>query len=364
MSTLIKMKVLFLDHFYCHGGAQEYIVDLANCLSGFPDIECHIPKIPIPALNNPSPNIKIANISLLNKSRVALFFLKFIINVFQLRLYIKKNNIEIIHCNNVPVMILAKIVVISIKKRKIFFSVHDFITSPIKHRLIQFCSDKIIAVSDAIKKSIAQKAIVKNEIRVIYNGFDITKFSHLPYQKRQAICFGMVCRIIPWKGVDLFISAAKTILQINKNVTFIIYGNYEDTKYREYIKSLLHGFEMSIIEKPFEKNKETIYRSFDILVNTAIGPEPFGRTLVEAGLFGLPVIGPDTAGPKEIIKNGITGSTFETNNCESLVACMMQYVDNFALIKQQGLKNREYCAVTFSIEKLSKKILDYYKNLS
>lgn len=87
--------------------------------------------------------------------------------------------------------------------------------------------------------------------------------------------------------------------------------------------------------------------------------EGLGRVTVESMYYGCPVIGRNSGGTVELIKDGITGYLFEdVEDC----ACKMQYVvthDNSKLIHDA----QQFAVENFAIENYGNKIVDVYNSI-
>ena len=67
----------------------------------------------------------------------------------------------------------------------------------------------------------------------------------------------------------------------------------------------------------YQKEVKNFYVEHDILIVPSL-KEPFGRVVIEAMQFAIPVIASNVDGPSEIIKDGEDGILFESGNVEAL----------------------------------------------
>jgi len=73
-----------------------------------------------------------------------------------------------------------------------------------------------------------------------------------------------------------------------------------------------------------------IYKSSDIFVMPSL-LETFGMVLIEAMAAGLPIIASDAPGCRDVVKNGINGILFESENSDSLAQKIIQLINNNSL---------------------------------
>jgi glycosyltransferase involved in cell wall biosynthesis len=354
-------KILFLDHFNCHGGAQEYVLDIAGRLK---DMGCGvtITEVSLDTLKDLASGLPTTGFTVLGRNfRNPVFYLHFIRNVFQLRKYLAGNSTDIIHCNSIPVLVLAKIV--KNKKQKIVLTCHDCNLNSFKINIIKKCADAVICVSQTVKNYLQDHGI-RQEKRVIYNGF--REYWVKPPQRRPnpKATFGLIGRMEEWKGVHVYIEAAqKAVLSVGDAAEFFIIGSVGNSSYHN--KLLRMSSDKNCIQfKPFEADKALIYSQLDVVVNASVEIEPFGRTLVEAGLLGLPVIGPDQGGPAEIIDDGATGLLFKTGDPESLARKMELLIKSEALRGALGKRGGERCRERFSIDAVCREIIEFYDSVT
>ena len=90
--------------------------------------------------------------------------------------------------------------------------------------------------------------------------------------------------------------------------------------------------------------------------------ETFGNVILEAMASGLPVIGADAGGLKEIIEHNRNGLKFEARNPADLEHCMVELVENVSLrerLKINGVRfGRER-----SWEKIIGNLIDIYEEV-
>jgi len=357
---LSDKKILFLDHFNRHGGAQEYVLDIAVRLKGM-GCSVTVSEPPLYTLKKSAYGLPTTGFSVLGKNfKNPLFYFRLVKNVFQLKKYLSKNSVDIIHCNSIPVLVLAKIV--KNKKQKIVLTCHDCNLDSFKISVIKKCADAIICVSHTVKRYL-EDCGVRREKRVIYNGFAEPMSKLSPRPANSPITFGLIGRIEEWKGVREYIDAAQKVIgDIGNKAQFFIIGDAGNSSYHSKLLNAASD-KNNIVFKPFEADKTRIYSMLDVVVNASVEIEPFGRTLVEAGLFGLPVIGPDQGGPAEIIEDGVTGLLFKTGDADSLAQKMEILMKSAELRGTLGRNGEERCREKFSIDAVCREIVEFYDHI-
>ncbi|HYM46354.1 MAG TPA: glycosyltransferase family 4 protein [Solirubrobacteraceae bacterium] len=137
--------------------------------------------------------------------------------------------------------------------------------------------------------------------------------------------FGMLGRIAPWKGQDLFLRAfAAAFPGGTERAVIVGTAMFGEQAYERELPDL--AARLGLAERvEFRGFREDVWQeleSFDVLVHASVTPEPFGQVVLEGMAAGLAVIAPDEGGPATMIADGETGRLFRGRDSESLAAAM------------------------------------------
>jgi glycosyltransferase involved in cell wall biosynthesis len=138
--------------------------------------------------------------------------------------------------------------------------------------------------------------------------------------------FGIVGRIAPWKGQDLFVRAFAAAFPDPGAERAVIVGaplfGEEACEHdlRELIARL--GLTERVQMRGFREDVWSELARIDVLVHASTIPEPFGQVVLEGMAASLPVIAPDEGGPAEVIVDGETGRLFAARSVDALAAAM------------------------------------------
>jgi len=111
---------------------------------------------------------------------------------------------------------------------------------------------------------------------------------------------------------------------------------FGDEIYFQQVKNFIADNSMSekVILIPFSAEPEKIVATWDLSIHAAIEPEPFGRTIVESLMVGVPVIVPNVGGPLEIISERINGLTYKIGDVDDLANKVKEFLENSKLRKE------------------------------
>lgn len=233
------------------------------------------------------------------------------------------------------------------------FGSHFIFGKAAKRRLILW-SNKIIFVSNAVAKAVI--GYIPRNGRVIYNGLPLPKIIKPIKRFRDDLRLGVVGNIDISKQQHLAIEYMKDIVKIYPKITLHIIGDKE-CPYKKYIEKLVRDYHLSenVIFEGFVNDVDDIYRRCDVLLMCSRS-EAFGRVTIEAMMRNVPVIGYDSGGTSELIKDGITGFKFE--NLEGVIAAINtiindegkinSIIDNARISAGKNFSEKQYVSNVFN----------------
>jgi L-malate glycosyltransferase len=246
--------------------------------------------------------------------------------------------------------------------REFGLSGYGFVYLPSQNSIANkiMCSDISIFSSNTLRDFwVGSK---KENSRVVYNGVCVRK--HMPKKQldlKNKIIFGLVGAILKGKGQDIAIRGFVKFLRDNPNSELHFFGDIIDKDYYKDIKQLIEH--LKIFHKvrffPFTDNVE-IYKYIHILLSCSEN-EGFGRTIIEAMSWGIPVIANASGGPLEIIDDGKTGLLYEKTP-ESLSEKMVTLTFNKTLYDELVKNGLEKVKKDFSVEKYNNEIASILKS--
>ncbi len=200
-----------------------------------------------------------------------------------------------------------------------------------------------------------------DKVTVVYNSVDTEEFS--PAGPVESIDTGGTAEYrvaLPGpfariKGHKLLLQAARTVLDHfpSTDIFFIggsIYETLRDVGYCNEVINLvdLYGLTKRVVFTGFQEHMPPWYRAMDIIVNTSIYPEGFGRTLLEGMACGKPVIGPRAGGVPELVNHGHNGFLYTMGNAQELANAIILLLRDPALRQRVGMAGRETAIKRFT----------------
>ena len=228
-------------------------------------------------------------------------------------------------------------------------------------------SDKIIAVSRAVRRSMVHAGTHPEQIAVVYNGIEPIA---IPTAEEKAALLesyggrhgekavGMVARLEEVKDHETFLLAAQNVLEHRKDVRFYIVG---DGSLREELERRVYelGISQWVTFTGFVKDVEKIEAALDIAVITSKA-EALCLSIIESNIAGVPAIGTDSGGVREVIRHGETGFLVSVGDSDRLAEYMEELLADEAKRKAFGEQAKKHAERMFLADHMTKRIEKLY----
>ncbi|NPA03617.1 MAG: glycosyltransferase family 4 protein [Epsilonproteobacteria bacterium] len=228
--------------------------------------------------------------------------------------------------------------------------------------------DKVICVSNPLKNYIQlHYNTPSSKIEVIHRGVDLKSFDpkkvdkefiekfKAHYNLEGKFILTSVGRITSLKGYELFLHAVAKVKKIKPNTVGLIVGGVQKGKegYFKKLQRLNKRLNSPIIFVGSTSKVAEIYSLSDLVVNSSLKPESFGRSLVEAMAMETPAIAPAFGGALDILSKE---NLFIPKDVESLTQTILNAKKETKGLREE-VKNR------FSLEQMITKTLQVYREL-
>lgn len=323
-------------------------------------------------------NIRVTKIK--NRSKISILS-----QIYFVRNYIKKFNIEIVHSHLPYMEIVGYFATINLKKIKLFVSKHvdnDFIGGSTK-RNKSFLSDfinylifkkatNIIAISHAVKKYLTKNYFhnFENKIEVIYYGIDkeyintclnpaiSEKFSYLNKDQNEII-FGYIGRLVKQKQVELIINSFYKLKNItSKKVKLLIVG---DGPEKQDLKKLTNklNLDKNVTFIDHQQKVGEIIKIIDVFcMNSKF--EGLGLIMLEVMYFMKPIIAPSISAIPEVVKDDTNGLIVKPNDAIEYSNAMLKLTESEKR-KKLSLQTKDILNNNFNFDIMVSRTVKLYK---
>ena len=230
-------------------------------------------------------------------------------------------------------------------------------------RFLALFTDKIITVSENLKKELVEKFKItpENKISVIELGFELDELFKLPpRENKEVINIGIVGRLVPVKNHKMLFKVAKRVKGKGLRVKIAVIGDGEMREELEkYVIEL--GIEDKVEFRGWIKDLKAIYEGLDIVVLTSLN-EGTPVSLIEAMAAGRPVVTTNVGGVKDIVEDGKSGYLVESGNVEEFTKKLLELVRDPEKRRTFGQNGRNIVKNRFTKERLIKDTKELYNN--
>jgi spore coat protein SA len=257
-------------------------------------------------------------------------------------------------------------------------SIHNHIKSGVS---LKEC-DKILAVSNYMRDYlINQHKIKQAKIAVLPIAVDPQLYNRkikidsakkaLLLEKRKILLFvGRKCRE---KGPDVIIDALPKIVEHNPEVIAIFIG--PDFAFKSGSSSYTHLLKNKAQKLHLEKNVkfqdyvsyhelELFFEAADLLIFPSIWQEPFGKVLLEAMSYELPIIASAVGAVPEIIQHDNNGLLFSPGDSNALSDAVNYLLNDTLKLRKLAINGRQTVLTKYSFKKISVDCLKIYSDLT
>jgi len=287
------------------------------------------------------------------------FIINIIPTIIKMVTIIRREKIDLVHINSSTPLLCGFIS--KLMKVKLIWHVREVFPDNglknIQTRIIQYCSDAIIAISERVKKDFTKN----QKIHVIYNPIDIAfhdkQFDSFAIKKEMNInpdvkIVGIVGQVLRVRGHFILLEAARTVINKKDDVIFIVVGESprgEKSKLKKIMKDLLifichkdfmkdderlrvlinkYQLEKQFIMLGYRREVDRLISIMDIVVCPNIAEEAFGRVMYEAGSQRKAIITSNLESFLETINDCVNGKLVEPNNPRELADAIIQILSD------------------------------------
>ncbi len=229
---------------------------------------------------------------------------------------------------------------------------------------------KTITNSSATRDSCLEAGLDEYNIQIIPFGVDTDFFKPLKLPKNEDMFQILsVGYLIERKGFEYLIRAMKEVLKKHKNARLKIVGSGPlENKLKNMIIKLELQNEVEIIKNVSDEELLRLYNSSDLFVLPSItdsqgNTEGLGVVLLEAMASGLPVIGSNVGGIKDIIVDNETGLLFQEKNSQEIVDKIIFTIENKSKMNKLAENGLNFVEENFNWEIVAESYQDCYKSV-
>lgn len=232
--------------------------------------------------------------------------------------------------------------------------------------------DYYIGVSDNFKKMMIERGFKEESIYAIYNGISFEEEKkyisreeffnkyNIPHTKNE-IYVGIMGRLHPVKGMEIFLDGAALAFKKNNNLRFLIAGDgEEEEKLKKYAKDLKIDHVTHFLG--FMQNPYDFFNAIDINTLTSYS-ESFPYVILEGAVMKKPIISSKVGGVEDMIFNGDTGYVFEIGDSNTLSEKILLLSNSKEECFKIGKQLYDFVKANFSTKHMADQHIKIYENI-
>jgi glycosyltransferase involved in cell wall biosynthesis len=233
-------------------------------------------------------------------------------------------------------------------------SLDRFVSTP--KRILSNNVDAVVGISHYILKRHTESGFFRfsNFQTVIPNGVVPPKDISCESITSPPYSVGFLGTLSRDKGVEVFL---KAIEHTDPNiVSRALLGG---TGHPDYIDSLMKTYVGNRIRFLGFVDPSQFFKHIALLVVPSLWPEPFGRVIIEANSYGVPVLATSRGGIPELVYEGQNGWLY--HSCSDHIELASKIQTSLASLRDAGFKERCTCAASrFDYRSTSKSYVELY----
>lgn len=231
--------------------------------------------------------------------------------------------------------------------------------------------DRVITVSEKMRGQLTGYGVSEKKIKVIQNALIIDQYEPNKGDQsfREELGIAAETRIIanigrlsPEKGQEIFLYAARELLQSEDNLCFLLIGIGPQ---QDFLESLVKNLGISDHVKfvGYRSDMNRIYNSLDLVVQSSI-TEGMPNVILESLLMKVPVVATDVGGTSEVVQHEFSGTLIEPNNLDMLVNAIKHWYENEKLHLEMVDRGRQYVSEYFDHNLRVERLMELYDQVA
>ncbi len=239
---------------------------------------------------------------------------------------------------------------------------------PVIYKIEKECmamADQVVTVSNYTKQIVVLKhGVPEDKVTVVHNGCDAHEpprleptLCELKRQGKKIVLYHG--RISIQKGVDIFIRAARRVVDVDPDVVFVVSGWGDMTRQIiEQVGAMGLSEHVRFAGALWEEERDRMYQSADLVVMPSVS-EPFGLVPLEAMQHGTPSIITKQSGVAEVMKHVLKVDFWDIDEMANQILSSLRY----PVMREQMIKEGKCQLPVLSWQQAAEKMRQIYRSL-
>lgn len=228
---------------------------------------------------------------------------------------------------------------------------------------------RFLAVSEATREAYVRTGIPEGRIEVALDGIDVSRFpaNGAHPASAAALTVGLVGRMIPEKGIEPFLRAARLVADRIPQARFVLVGGdpTPDGRHMARWRALTEtlGLAGRVEFTGWRSDIPALTAQFDVAAQASTYWEGWAMSLLEAMACGKPVVATRIGGVPEVVEHGVTGVLVAPGDVPALAEALTTLLQDAALRRRYGAAGRRRVETRFDQQRLIRQMERLYTEL-
>jgi glycosyltransferase involved in cell wall biosynthesis len=217
-------------------------------------------------------------------------------------------------------------------------------------------------LSHATRASFASLMVGKTRSRIITGGVDCSaakQASAMPVTRPYVFCAARIN--LEHKAIDSLVGAFKLVADAHPELDLLISGDGPD---RVRLEQIVERSELAqrvqLLGPRTRSELWSLYKGATLFAMPSRKPEGLGLAFLESMACGRPVIGSNSGGTPEIVRNGETGLLVQRNESDEIAHALRQLLDNPEERERMARNGRELVTRCYDWPTVAQQYLEVY----
>ncbi|MBF0244955.1 MAG: glycosyltransferase [Planctomycetes bacterium] len=376
------LRVLYLDHAPQLGGAERSLLDLIGRLD-------RREFLPLVALPGPGPlgeallaqGVEVLRLPLvwIRPGRGIAALVAGLIGSLRASLallaLLGRERVDIVHANGTQALLNVWAAAL-LSRRPFIWQLRDLPERPLPTRLLGLLCHRVVCISEAVRERFVALApgFPVSRLRVIHPGVEVPEPDPAARARLREILglveelplVGMCAQMVPWKRHELFLEMARVIATREARTHFVLIGDdpFHASALRRRLEAGVRaaGLDARIHFTGWREDAPELLAGLDLLVHPTCR-EPFGRSVAEALVRGVPVVAVAGGGAAEILKGSGAGLLVPPEDAGALAEAVCALLQDSGRRAQMAAAGPRHMARRFPAAEGALMISQLYREL-
>lgn len=218
-----------------------------------------------------------------------------VVAVLRLRRVFRELDAQVVHTNSLKAHLLGGIAG-RLAGARVLWHVRDHLSEPYLPgaavRVVRLAARLVPHGVVAVSRS-AARTVPRRDVAVLLQGVELPPIDGAR-KANGVLRVGLVGRIAPWKGQDVFLAAAARVARTYPTAEFVLAGSplFGEEAFEQELRALADREELRgrVSFLGFREDVHEVFCGLDVAVHASTQPEPYGNVVLEAMAAATPIV--------------------------------------------------------------------------